>query len=170
MHPLVSLARSAITQYVTKREVIKPPADIPEEFLKRRAGVFVSLKKHGELRGCIGTFLPVTESIAHEVIRNAIAAATQDPRFYPVRPEELEEITCSVDLLSEPEKVDDPGSLDEKIYGVIVSKGPLKGLLLPDIEGVNSVEEQLRIAKMKAGISPEDTEVDIYRFRVERFH
>ncbi len=169
MHPIVDLARRAIREYLQSGKIISPPSDFPEE-MAARAGVFVSLKKRGQLRGCIGTFLPATPSIAEEVIRNAISAATQDPRFPPVSLPELDEITCSVDILTEPERVSSKEELDHSIYGVIVKKGPLKGLLLPDIEGVGSVEEQLRIAKMKAGMDPDDQDCEIYRFMVKRYH
>ncbi len=169
MHPLVRLARKAIEEYVKNRRVIQPPEELTPE-MKQQAGVFVSLKKHGQLRGCIGTFLPTTENVAKEIIKNAIAAATQDPRFQPVTEDELDEIDYSVDILSQPEKVNDLSELDPKRYGVIVSKGFQKGLLLPDLEGVNTVEEQLRIAKLKAGIHPDDPDVDIYRFEVKRYH
>ncbi len=168
MHPLVSLARRAVEEYVRHGTVIEPPGDLTPE-MKERAGVFVSLKKDGQLRGCIGTFVPTTENVAKEIIRNAISAATQDPRFPPVQEDELDEIVYSVDVLSEPERIKDPGQLDPKRYGVIVTKGIRKGLLLPDLEGVDTVEEQLRIARTKAGISP-DEDCEIYRFEVRRYH
>jgi AmmeMemoRadiSam system protein A len=167
MHPFVNLAKKAIEEYVRDRKVITPPEDLPPE-MRQRAGVFVSLKKNKQLRGCIGTIMPATENIAEEIIKNAIAAATEDPRFYPVQPEELDEIEYSVDVLSEPEKVESLSELDPKKYGVIVVKGHRKGLLLPDLEGVDTVEEQLRIAKMKAGILP-DEDCEIYRFTVKRY-
>ncbi|NOY64304.1 MAG: AmmeMemoRadiSam system protein A [Nitrospirae bacterium] len=168
MHPLVELARRAVEAYIREKRIITPPENLTEE-MKARAGVFVSLKKGGQLRGCIGTFLPTTNNVAEEVIKNAISAATQDPRFFPVQEEELDEITYSVDVLSEPEKVEDISQLDAKKYGVIVTKGSLKGLLLPDLEGVDTVEEQLRIAKLKAGIDPDDEDCEIYRFSVKRY-
>jgi hypothetical protein len=134
-----------------------------------RAGVFVSLKKHGQLRGCIGTFMPTTPSVYQEFARNAVAAATEDPRFSPVTADELEEIRYSVDVLSEPEPVTDISELDPRKYGVIVSKGHLRGLLLPDLEGVDTVREQLKITRMKAGINPDDEDVKIFRFTVKRY-
>ncbi len=167
MHPLVKLAKKAIEAYVNEGRAIEPPAELIPE-MREKAGVFVSIKKHGELRGCIGTFMPTCENVALEVIRNAICAATQDPRFYPVQSEELNDLTYSVDVLSPPEEVKDMKELDPKKYGVIVSKGQRKGLLLPDLEGVDTVEEQLRIAKMKAGISHIE-EVKIFRFEVKRY-
>lgn len=168
MHPYVELAKSAIEEYVKNRHVLTCPKEILPE-MQKKAGVFVSLKKHGELRGCIGTFLPCEENIYNEIVRNAIAAA-EDPRFYPILKEELGDITYSVDVLSEPEKISDTSELDPKRYGIIIAKGNRKGLLLPDLEGVNTVEEQLRITKMKAGISPDDEEVEIFRFTVDRYH
>jgi len=163
--PLVELARRAIETYVREGRVIEPPSELPPE-LRRRAGAFVSLKKDGMLRGCIGTYLPTKGNLAEEIIANAIKAATEDPRFPPVRPEELPRLHISVDVLSAPEPCGE-SDLDPKRYGVIVEKGFRLGLLLPDLEGVDTVEEQLRIAKMKAGIPP-DEPCKIYRFTVER--
>lgn len=168
MHPVVSLARRAIEEYVRHRRVIPPPEELTPE-MRERAGVFVSLKKDGHLRGCIGTFVAATGSVAEEVIKNAIAAATQDPRFPPVKENELKDVVCSVDILTEPQMVTDKRLLDPKKYGVIVVKGGLKGLLLPDIEGVDTVDEQLRIARMKAGIPSDDEDHEIYRFSVKRY-
>ncbi|MDA8339801.1 MAG: AmmeMemoRadiSam system protein A [Nitrospiraceae bacterium] len=168
MHPYVELAKKAIEEYISSGKVLTPPKELPPD-MKRRAGVFVSLKKHGELRGCIGTFLPCEENIYKEIVRNAISAATEDPRFYPVQADEIGDITYSVDVLSEPEKIKDISELDPKRYGIIVVKGYKKGLLLPDLEGVNTVEEQLMITKMKAGIDPSDKDVEILRFTVERY-
>jgi AmmeMemoRadiSam system protein A len=166
MHTLVELARQSVKEFVKNGKEIPPPEQLTAE-MKKKAGVFVSLKKRGSLRGCIGTFMPCTDNVAEETIKNAIAAATRDPRFDPVSEEELDALEYSVDLLSPPEKVTDLGQLDPKRYGVIVVHGPKKGLLLPDLEGVDSVEEQLRIAKMKAWISPGE-KVEIFRFTVER--
>ena len=120
------------------------------------------------MRGCIGTFAPTAKNIAEEVIHNAISAATRDPRFSPVAPSELEEIDYSVDVLSEPEKIAGPEGLDPKRYGVIVKSGMRKGLLLPDIEGVDTVEEQIDIARSKAGIYT-DEDVELYRVEVKRY-
>nr|WP_254045468.1 AmmeMemoRadiSam system protein A [Thermodesulfovibrio sp. N1] len=117
----------------------------------------------------MGTFIPATENIYKEIIRNAIAAATEDPRFPPIEQRELDDLEYSVDILSPPEPVKSLDELDPKKYGVIVIKGWQKGLLLPDIEDVNTVDEQLRIAKLKAGIDPFDSDVEIYKFKVERY-
>lgn len=166
MDPLVKLAKDAIETYIKTGKVIEPPPDMPEEW-KVRAGAFVSLKKNRQLRGCIGTIYPTTKNLANEVIRNAIAAATEDRRFMPVTEEELPELTYSVDVLSEPVKVTDLNELDPRKYGIIVSKGMRKGVLLPDLEGVDTVAQQLSIALMKAGIR-EDEEFEVYKFTVKR--
>jgi len=163
--PLVALAKRSLETYIRDgRRVALPKTGIPDT----RAGVFVSLKVGGELRGCIGTFAPTRPSIAEEIREMAIAAGTQDPRFPPVNEDELETLSYSVDVISPPEAVDDETALDPKVYGVIVEKGQRRGLLLPDLEGVNTVAEQLFIAKRKAGINPSDPDVRLYRFRVER--
>jgi len=153
-HPLVKLARKAVETFVKEGKIISPPSPsemIPE--MKERAGVFVSIKKRGKLRGCIGTYLPTRKNVAEEVIRNAIAACSEDPRFEPVREDELPYLEYSVDVLTEPEPVYDLRELDPKVYGVIVEASDgRKGLLLPDLEGVDTVEEQIDIASRKAGI------------------
>jgi AmmeMemoRadiSam system protein A len=129
----------------------------------RKAGVFVSLKKHGSLRGCIGTISPVTDSIAEEILRNAVSSGLEDPRFPPLAQDELPELIISVDVLGEPEPISSTAELDVVRYGVIVSSGRKRGLLLPNLENVNTVEEQVAIARKKAGIY--DNEV----VRMERF-
>lgn len=165
--PYVKLARQSLTEYLTTGEKLKKIPDyITEEIKNNKRGVFVSLKKHGELRGCIGTIFPVTNSIAEEIIRNAIEAGINDPRFNEVEKEELFDIDFSVDVLTEPEEASKK-ELDPKEYGVIVSCGRRKGLLLPDLEGVDSVEEQLSIALRKAGIGINE-DYDIQKFRVIR--
>lgn len=168
MHPLVVLVKRAVEGYIKEARTIKTPETLTDE-MAMRAGVFVCLKKRGQLRGCIGTIEPVTGCVAEEAIRNAVSSSTQDPRFSPVTEEELKDLEYSVDVLCPSEDVKDMSHLDVKKYGVIVSKGSRKGLLLPDLEGVDSVEEQLRIAKLKAGIHPDDTDVRVRRFEVRRY-
>ena len=167
MHPLVEFAKKSIEAYIRKGKTIRPEEPLPPE-LSEKAGVFVCLKKGGELRGCIGTYLPSCDSVAAETIVNAISAATKDPRFQPVSEDELDKLTYSVDVLSCPEKVSSIAELDPRKYGIIVVSGFRRGLLLPDLEGVDTVEDQLRITKMKAGILPQE-EVEIYRFEVKRY-
>ena len=129
----------------------------------------MSIKENGNLRGCIGTIQAVQESIAEEIINNAISAAVKDPRFYPIEPEELDKLTISVDVLGETERIDSLAQLDVQRYGVIVTKGYKRGLLLPNLEGVDTVEEQIAIAKDKAGISAQE-EVELERFEVVRHY
>jgi AmmeMemoRadiSam system protein A len=167
MHPLVEFAKKSVEAYIRKGKTIKPEEPLPPE-LAEKAGVFVCLKKGGELRGCIGTYMPSSDSVANETIMNAISAATKDPRFQPVTEDELDKLSYSVDVLSYPEKVGSIAELDPRKYGIIVVSGFRRGLLLPDLEGVDTVEDQLRITKMKAGILPHE-EVEIYRFEVKRY-
>jgi AmmeMemoRadiSam system protein A len=164
----VWLAKQAVENYIKHGKIIKPPQNLPRELLTKRAGVFVCLKKMGILRGCLGTISPVYPSLAEEIIANAVQAATADPRFSAVSEEELPYLNYSVDILGKPEEVSDSSMLDPKKYGVIVEAGTKKGLLLPDLEGVETVEEQLNIARRKAGILPEEP-VKIFRFEVTRY-
>jgi|SRR5581483_2601356 AmmeMemoRadiSam system protein A len=172
-HPLVALARRAIEEYVRCGE---RPRVAAEEFsdagLPERAGVFVSIhKKNGDLRGCVGTFLPTRANLAEEVIENAIASATRDPRFYPIQEWELDDLDISVDVLSEPEPIQSISELDPQVYGVIVTdrEGVRRGLLLPMLEQVKTAEQQVAIAREKAFIGA-DEPVNLFRFRVQRFH
>ena len=165
----VQLARQSLETYVTKQQKIKVPKNLPDEMTTRRAGVFVSLHEHDRLRGCIGTILPTTGSIAEEIIRNAISASTQDPRFEPVTPDELKWLDVSVDVLGDPERIDSIDELDVRRYGVIVSSGARRGLLLPDLDGVDTPEQQVSIAMRKGGID-EDEPVVLERFEVIRHH
>jgi len=166
LHPVVKLAKEAVESYVLRGKAPDPGELTPE--MIERAGVFVSLHKHGGLRGCIGTFEPTQNNVAQEIITNAISSATRDPRFAPVDPSELGDLEYSVDILTEPEPVTDIGELDHEKYGIIVEGGSRRGLLLPALEGVDSVEEQIAICRVKAGISS-DEPVGLYRFEVRRF-
>lgn len=165
----VKLARLSLETYIKKGRYVEIPEGLPEEMLKKKAGVFVSLKKHGQLRGCIGTISAVTGCIAEEIIRNAVSAGTEDPRFPAVTEKELDDLVYSVDVLSEPEPVSSIRELDVKKYGVIVSCGYRRGLLLPDLETVETPEQQVEIALQKAGIRP-DEPYKMQRFEVVRHH
>jgi AmmeMemoRadiSam system protein A len=165
--PQVKLAREAAETYVKKGITIPPPDKLTPE-LKETAGVFVSIHKFGELRGCIGTFEPTQKNVAEEIIVNAISSATRDPRFPPVAPKELKDLEYSVDLLTKPEPVKSKDQLDPKKYGVIVECGLRRGLLLPDLEGVDSVDQQIDICCQKAGIAP-DEPIKLYCFTVKRY-
>jgi AmmeMemoRadiSam system protein A len=166
LHPIVKLAREAVESYVGQDKVLRPE-EITDE-MKQRSGVFVSIKKHGELRGCIGTFEPTRANVAEEIVVNAISSATQDPRFAPVAVSELGDLEYSVDILTEPEPVDSIDQLEPKKYGVIVESGFRRGLLLPDLEGVATAEMQIDICRAKAGISA-DEPIKLYRFEVRRY-
>ncbi len=163
---LVRLARRQVESHCRKTEPPEP-GDVPPEF-QHSGGTFVSIKKHGQLRGCIGTILPTRDSIVEEVLQNALAAANRDPRFFPVRAAELEDLQYSVDVLSPLEPVEDLSTLDPKKYGVVVSHGRRSGVLLPDLEGIDTVEKQLSIVREKAGIAP-DAPIKVERFTVTRY-
>ncbi|MCR4756953.1 MAG: AmmeMemoRadiSam system protein A [Butyrivibrio sp.] len=165
--PYVKLAIKSLESYILRREVISIPDDLPEELLNRKAGAFVSIHEHGRLRGCIGTIGPTQDNLALEIINNAISASTRDPRFRPITADELGFLEVNVDVLSEPEYISSIDQLDVKRYGVIVSSGRKRGLLLPDLDGVDTIEEQIAIAMQKGGIT-EDEEVQLQRFEVIR--
>ena len=168
--PYVQLARKSVEYYILHHRKMEMPEDLPEELLTKRAGAFVSIHEHGKLRGCIGTIAPVRDCVAREIIDNAVSASTRDPRFDPIRAHELKWLEISVDVLGEAEPIKSPAELDVKRYGVIVTKGMKRGLLLPDLDGVDTVEEQISIAKSKAGIAEWDTNVELQRFEVVRHH
>ena len=167
----VKLARASLESYIKNGKKLSVPKDIPDDILKilpkeifeKQAGAFVSIHKNGELRGCIGTIAPTTDSVAEEIVNNAISASTRDPRFEPITEEEFEWLEINVDVLGEPEDIDSRDELDVKRYGVIVSCGYRRGLLLPDLEGVDDVDTQVDIAMRKGGISPTDD------YRLQRF-
>lgn len=162
-----ALARRALRHYLEHGRPPAVPEPLPEE-LAPPAGAFVSLKKGGELRGCIGTVEPVRRSLAEEIIANAVSAGVKDPRFSPVRLEEIAELTVSVDVLLPPERIADPAELNPEKYGVIVRSGYRSGLLLPALEGIKTADEQIAIARRKAGIGPREP-VELYRFEVRRY-
>jgi len=183
---LPELAKLAVESYVKEGKVIGVPADLPNEFLKKRAGTFVTIEKDGELRGCIGTYLPTRINIAEEVIHNAVAAATEDYRFGPIEEKELSSLSYTVYILSYPEPVKNLKALDPKKFGIIVKTGPFAfpdqenavfngvvpyktGLLLPDLEGIETVEQQLSLACQKGRIDPQKEKIFIYRFTVVKY-
>jgi len=186
MNLYLLLAKQAIENYIKEGKIISLPEDLPEEFLTRKAGTFVTIEKDGELRGCIGTYLPTKENIAQEIICNAIAAATEDYRFGPVEEEELSSLSYTVYILSEPELVKNLKELDPKKYGIIVKTMPIThpdgtdvvfnghivaktGLLLPGLDGVDTIEKQISIACQKGGIDPSREKILIYKFTVEKY-
>ncbi len=163
----VKLAKASLESYILRGKVLDLPDDLPKELFSKQAGAFVSIHKAGRLRGCIGTILPTTECVAAEIIQNAISASTRDTRFNPISPEELPDLEINVDVLSKPESISSPEELDVKRYGVIVSNGNRRGLLLPDLDGVDSVAQQISIARQKGGIGL-DEPVQLQRFEVIR--
>lgn len=165
----VKLARHSLETYVRTHEPAALPNDLPAELMNRRAGAFVSLHKDGNLRGCIGTIMATRDNLAEEILQNAISACSRDPRFSPVTVDELDDIEYSVDVLGEPERIFSVNDLDVKRYGVIVENSGRRGLLLPDLDGVDTVAEQIAIAKRKAGIRA-DEKVSLWRFEVIRHH
>ena len=162
--PWVKLARLSLETFVkTGKRLERLPDDLPAEMTSQAAGAFVSLHVHGQLRGCIGTTGPTTENVAWEIVQNAISACARDPRFIPVGVEELDSLEYSVDVLGQPEPISSTEQLDVKKYGVIVSCGGRRGLLLPDLDGVDTVEQQIDIARQKGGISSQE------KYTLERF-
>lgn len=166
---VTSVARRALETFLSEGRLAIPDGLPAVPQLPSRAGVFVSLHdREGNLRGCVGTFLPTRSTLWEEIALNAVAAATHDPRFPPVQPEELPHLHIKVDILSPPEPVNALDDLDPRRYGILVTNGARRGLLLPDIPGVETVEQQIAIARQKAFIEP-DEPVEIYRFTVQRF-
>jgi len=167
----VGLAKAAIEEYVRNGKIISIPENLPPEFHKKGRGVFVSLHKRKELRGCVGTYLPAHENLAEEIILNAVAACSRDYRFNSITADELPILSVEVSLLSPPERIKNVGELDPNKYGVVVKCSDGRtGLLLPDLEGVDSAQEQIAIACQKAGINPvSDKEIEIHKFTVEKY-
>ncbi|MCL1793805.1 MAG: AmmeMemoRadiSam system protein A [Oscillospiraceae bacterium] len=161
------LARQSLEYTVKSGKKLVMPENLPEELKNSKAGVFVSLHKNGKLRGCIGTIAPTTENVALEIIQNAVSAGLSDNRFEPVSAEELPYLTYKVDVLMPPEPIEGPKELDAKRYGVIVSSGYKRGLLLPNLDGVETAEKQISIARKKGGI-PEGAKITLERFEVVR--
>jgi AmmeMemoRadiSam system protein A len=193
MNPYVLLAKQAIEDYVKEGKMPSLPENLPEEFLKRKTGTFVTIMKNGNLRGCIGTYLPTKENVAEEIIANAIAVATEDYRFGPIQEEELPQLSYTVYILNEPELVKDIKELNPKKYGIIIKTIPIthprpkseaangtdvvlnghlsykSGLLLPDLEGIDTREKQISIACQKGGIDPKKEGIIVYKFTVEKY-
>jgi AmmeMemoRadiSam system protein A len=163
----LGLARLAVERYVRTREVIASPRELPSEIAVPGAA-FVTLRIGRELRGCIGNLAPIRATLAEEIISNAISAATSDPRFPPVRADELPALNYEVDILSPLEPVGDEAGLDPERYGVVVEAGGRRGVLLPAIEGITTVAQQVSIAREKAGIAPNEP-IHLSRFTVTRF-
>jgi MEMO1 family protein len=167
----INLARSAIEKYLNSKQLLDIPENFPPEFYEKKFGVFVTIQNKNDLRGCIGTYLPVHKNLAEEIIMNAVAACSRDPRFAPIKPEEIDDLSIEVSLLNAPEKISGLSELDPKKYGVIVKSSDGRcGLLLPDLEGVETSEQQFSIACQKGGIDPlSDKDIEIERFEVKKY-
>ena len=165
----VALARTVLEAFVRTKAITKVPKDASPKLREQRTGAFVCIKKQGRLRGCIGTIEPVMGNVGEEIIMNAMSVAVRDSRFEPVTVDELDLLTYTVDVLTTPEPVSSVDELDVKRYGIIVVSGDKRGVLLPDLDSVNTVEEQIRIAKLKAGITDKD-KFDMMRFEIERHY
>lgn len=186
MDDYTSLAKLAVESFIKEKKIIPLPSNLPKEFFEKKAGVFATIEKNGELRGCIGTYLPIRKNIAEEIISNAVAAATEDYRFAPIQKEDLPHLSYTVYILSRPELVKDISGLNPKKYGIIVKTLPIisaektdvvfnghlpskTGLLLPDLDGVDTVEQQISITCQKGGIDINKEKILIYRFAVEKY-
>ena len=169
MNDYCELAKNTVEAFIRKRKAIKPDKNLPESFLKNKAGVFVSIHNKKELRGCVGTFLPTQENIAQEIISSSIAAS-KDNRFFSIKKEELDKLSYEVYILDEPKLITDIKELDPKKYGILVrsTTNNRSGLLLPDLEGVNDVATQIHIACQKAGIDAKREEILIYKFLAKK--
>lgn len=182
---LNELAKRAVEKYIKEKKMIFVPPDFPKKFLKRKSGIFVTIEKNNQLRGCIGTYLPTKENIAQEIIYNAVTAATEDYRFGPIQQEELPQLSYTVYILSELELVKDINELNPKKFGIIIKTipitppdtdvvfnghSPLKtGLLLPGLEGIDTIEKQIFFACHKGGINFRTEKIIIYKFTVEKY-
>jgi len=185
MPSLIDLAKLAVENYIEKKKTISPPNNFPEEFLNKKAGIFVIIKKSWKLRACIGTYLSTKENIAEEVISNAIAAATKDYRFGPIEKEELYSLSYIVYILEKPERIERLEDLNPQIHGVLVRTEPVNpeeknvsfngrspfksGLVLPDLKNMKTAEQQFYSACEKAGINPKGKDVILYKFLAKKY-
>ena len=165
--PYIKLARLSIYNYINNHTLMAVPDGLDPEMINKKAGAFVSIHKEGRLRGCIGTIVSTRDSIASEIIHNAISAAVKDFRFDPITEDELDELDISVDILGDSEDINSKDELDVKRYGVIVYTDTKRGLLLPNLDNVDTIDEQVQIALNKAGIT-KDEEFKMKRFEVIR--
>lgn len=170
MNPFIELAKKSVESFVKEGKIISD--QLPENLSNQRKGVFVTIEKNGNLRACIGTFLPTQKSLSEEIIKNAIASATEDYRFGPIKEEELPELNYTVYLLEKPELIERIEELNPKKYGIMIktTEIPLKSaLLLPDLEGIRTPQEQISAVCQKGGIDPETEEIAIYKFKVKKY-
>jgi len=170
MKSYLELAKKAVEEYVRNHKIIDVPTELPPEFYTQRAGAFVSLHKDTELRGCIGTYLPTRKNIAEEIIYNAIAAATEDYRFNSITVQDLPKISYEIYILEAPEPIKSTSQLDPKKYGILIKTDSRKsGLLLPDLEGINTAKEQFSAVCEKCGADPESEKIELFRFQAKKY-
>ena len=177
MNQIIKLAQKAVEKYIKQGEKITPSPDLPGRLLKEKSGVFVTIKKGENLKGCIGTYKPTEENIAKEIIENAIVAATKDNRFPSITEKELEQLSYEVSLLSEPKMIKKLEELNPEKYGVIVKNvssdsqtSTKAGLLLPNLSGIDTKEEQIGMACQKAGIDPQKENIVVYMFTAKKYN
>jgi len=172
MHTLVALAQKAVETYINTGKIIKAEDNLIKEFSERKAGVFITIEKNQDLRGCIGTYLPTRDNIIEEVIQSAISAAVEDYRFGPIQKQELPFLSYTVSILEKPELIKNKKELDPKEYGIIIKTlnyPPKSALLLPDLEGIDTIEKQISITCQKGEINPLEEELIIYKFRIKKY-
>lgn len=168
MDKYIELAKLAVDTFFQQRKIIDLPENFPNNFYKEKAGVFVTIYNGFNLRGCIGTYEPTQENLGKEIIANAVAAATKDYRFNSITEEELPSLKYEISILSQPVKIKDKKELDPKKFGILVKSNGKSALLLPDLEGINTVEQQLSAVCQKAGISYPEEKIEIYKFSIEK--
>lgn len=170
MNDYIRLAKETVEDFIRSGKKLSLPKSLPKEMIYGRAGVFVSIYNGDELRGCIGTYLPSEENIAEEIIANALAAATRDYRFAPITEKELSSLSYSVYLLEEPQQIKDTKELNPKKYGILIkSETGKSGLLLPDLPGIETVDEQLAAVCQKCGVRPEKEKISIWKFGAKKY-
>jgi AmmeMemoRadiSam system protein A len=171
MNQYCQLAKEAIETYIQKGETLSVSKKLPATLLKEKAGVFVSIHKNNDLRGCIGTLFSTKETLAKEIISNAIKAATKDPRFSKITEKELKMLSYEVSILGTFEQIEKICDLDPTKYGVYTkSKSNEKSaLLLPDLSGIETPIKQLSLCLNKAGIDGNKEEFILFRFETKKF-
>ncbi len=168
MNYYTALAKKTAENYIKNKEIIDVPKDLPSEMIEKKAGTFVTVLKEENLRGCIGTYAPTKENIAKEIIDNTISAVSKDYRFGPIKEEELPYLSYSVYVLGELEKIENIKDLNPKKFGILIKSNSKSGLLLPDLEGIDTLEKQILAVCQKAGINPENEKISIYRFSAKK--
>jgi len=172
MHTLIVLVKKIVEAYIKEEKIIKAEDNLIKEFSEKKAGVFITIEKNKNLRGCIGTYLPTKNNIIEEIIQNAISAATEDYRFDPIQEDELPFLSYTVSILEKPELIKNRKELNPKEYGIIIKTlnyPPKSALLLPDLEGIDTIEKQISITCQKGNIDQLKEEIIIYKFRIKKY-